>query len=146
MSMRWKRTSACAARCLCVVVLLVCLSVRASDSKLSALNVVNLVRTEIADAPVTEEDEYFSVDGQHLRIRNMTLKSMIAAAYMSPRGVIGGPPWFGTRRFNIDIVSDFHPTCSRVKELAAYGPVIRKVLEMRFNLFLRELGNQARCE
>jgi Protein of unknown function (DUF3738) len=100
------------------------------------------VQEVIIKAPRSAQaEEDFVVEGQRLKLRNVTIKWLIAESYdLSPRLVVGGPPSLGSRRFDIDIVSNFHPSCSSATRLVAYRPLIQEVLETRFNLILRELS------
>lgn len=109
---------------------------RMQDYQAAAAADLRFDTATIQPTPASHEGEAWLLANQgHLSVRGMPLRQLISLAYGVDRSqVIGGPDWLDSLRYDLDARSNGIPGDAYPGDLTAYSPMVRELLEQRFNL------------
>lgn len=119
---------------------------RMQDYQAAAAADLRFDTATIQPTPASHEGEAWLLANQgHLSVRGMPLRQLISLAYGVDRSqVIGGPDWLDSLRYDLDARSNGIPGDAYPGDLTAYSPMVRELLEQRFNLRIEAQNRKIR--
>lgn len=119
---------------------------RMQDYQAAAAADLRFDTATIRPTPASHEGEAWLLANQgHLSVRGMPLRQLISLAYGVDRSqVIGGPDWLDSLRYDLDARSNGIPGDAYPGDLTAYSPMVRELLEQRFNLRIEAQNRKIR--